>query len=154
MIDFMAVMWCLPSIRISRTLSVKKFWDKLRVITEPMYGNILAIVSSLILFLMNLTVFAFEPFRNSAMIAIVESPNSAFVKSTNSNVSLAKASATFSNFSGSLIFDNFFLLGLSIFSWWKELSLELLDIFDYLISSDTGGDIWISFIYCDGFSSF
>lgn len=139
--------WSFPLYNISKTLSVKKFWDKLSVITPSIKGIIFAIVSSFSLLLINFTVLAFEPFKNSHIWMIVASPSYAFVKSTIYNWSLARPLSIFSYFSPTLIRANFFLFGLSIFYWTNDES------FGFDLSVNWGLLLFSNYFFWDEFFS-
>ena len=115
MILFMFGMLLRLFIKWSMACSVKRFWPRLRVTTQCIDDINFGMTSSDNLLRMNLTVRTFVPRRNSQIWRIVESPNSAFVRSRTSKVSLYKLSRAFSYFSGTFICLSFFLFGLSTF---------------------------------------
>ena len=119
--------WSFPLKSKSRERSVKKFCDRFKVITPARWGRIFWMVSSLSLFLINLTVFALEPLISSQIWIIAASPNYAFVKSTVYSWSLTSPSSIFSYFSVTFIFEaNFFRFG---FSRIKDISSFLFDLY-------------------------
>jgi len=60
---------------MSRTLSVRRFCERLRVITFEMKGSIFRMQSSVNLFLMNLTVLILVPGINSHICKMIVSPS-------------------------------------------------------------------------------
>lgn len=137
----------LCSMKMSSTLSVKRFWERLSVITLETNGIILMIQSSVSLFLMNFTVFIFVPGMNSLICRIILSPSYAFVRSNVSVLSAYKDYKTFSYFYGTLMLFNFFFVGLTTLS---ETKLSYFSVLWNALS----GTITLTFLSWDSGSVF